>query len=273
MIGIRGALKILQVATDARRARQVVVVVDVAVHALPRRHRVGVGQGKSNRVVIERRAQPAISAVASVAGGRKLGAHVIWVRSGRVVLGVAGIALDGHGLELAIGRTLVAGIAVHRSVRARQRESVIVLLNLLHRHLPAEHRMALLAVGSQLPPVNVGVAVLAALPDVREHGLNVALDASDGAVHPAQRIARPVVIELRNRADRFPSARRMTVLTGDVQVAVRTVRARGLRVGDSQARGKRQQQNRNEFKPAPKCPHDPPLAFILTTLEKHQREF
>lgn len=38
MIGIRCALEILQVTTDARRARQVVAVVDVAVDALARRH-------------------------------------------------------------------------------------------------------------------------------------------------------------------------------------------------------------------------------------------
>ena len=40
VVRVRGALIILQVARHARRAVQVVVIVDVAIRALPRRHRV-----------------------------------------------------------------------------------------------------------------------------------------------------------------------------------------------------------------------------------------
>ena len=40
VIRITGALEILQVTAYARRTRQVVVVVDVAINALPRRYRM-----------------------------------------------------------------------------------------------------------------------------------------------------------------------------------------------------------------------------------------
>jgi hypothetical protein len=63
-------------------------------------------------------------------------------------------------------------------------------------------------------------------------------------MHAAQGISRPVVIELGNGPDRLPSVRRMTVLAGDIQIAVRAVSARRLlRVRSTHASGKRQQQN------------------------------
>jgi hypothetical protein len=75
---------------------------------------------------------------------------------------VAGKACGGHGLELAVGRVLVAGIAICRSVSAGQGEAVIVLLNFFNRHSPSAHAVALLTIGTQLAFMNVGVAVLAA---------------------------------------------------------------------------------------------------------------
>lgn len=83
------------------------------------------------------------------------------------------------------------------------------------------------------------MAVLAALPDIGEYRLDVALRACDGRMHAPQRIFRLVMIEFRNGADGFPRISRMTVLAGYVQVPVRAVRAsRGLRPGYSGASGK-----------------------------------
>jgi len=62
------------------------------------------------------------------------------------VCGVARVALGRHRLEFAIRHSLVAGIAVDGGVRSGQRETIIVLLNLLHRDLPSPNRVALFAV-------------------------------------------------------------------------------------------------------------------------------
>lgn len=87
---------------------------------------------------------------------------------------------------------------------AGQGKAVVMLLDLRHRHPPAENRVALLAVRSQLPAVNVGVAVLATLPHVGEHRLDVALRAGHRLVHATQRILRLIVVKLRNGANRMP---------------------------------------------------------------------
>ncbi len=58
MVWISRSLIILQVTTDAGCGRQVVVVVDVAIRALPRRHRVHAGQRESCEVVIKRGVGP-----------------------------------------------------------------------------------------------------------------------------------------------------------------------------------------------------------------------
>lgn len=58
MIWIGRVLEILQVAGHARGARKVVVIINVAVGTLPRRHRVQAGEWKTRGVVIKRCIQP-----------------------------------------------------------------------------------------------------------------------------------------------------------------------------------------------------------------------
>ena len=79
---------------------------------------------------------------------------------------MTGIALGRHGLKLAASGSFVARVAVHGGVRSGKRKAIVMLLDLLHADLPSLNRVALLAVRSQLPPVNIGVAILAALPDI-----------------------------------------------------------------------------------------------------------
>ena len=59
--------------TDARRRGQVIVVVDVAIRALPRRNRVHTGKRESRGVVIKRGVRPCCRVVALGTGLRKIG--------------------------------------------------------------------------------------------------------------------------------------------------------------------------------------------------------
>ena len=121
----------------------------------------------------------------TLAGGGKTCGHMVWSSRCFEVRRMAGIALRGHRLEFAGGPSLVAGITVDRSVSPSQREAVVMLLNLLNRDLPATDRMALLAVRSQLPLVNIGVTVLATLSDVSENQSDVTFSAAYRVVHAA----------------------------------------------------------------------------------------
>jgi len=92
--------------------------------------------------------------------------------------------------------------------------------------LPPGHGMTLFAIWAEFAAMNIGVAVGAILAGVGEHRLNVALRARHILVQAAQRITRLVVIEFGDGADRLPSLCRVTVLAGNVQIAVRAMSAR-----------------------------------------------
>jgi hypothetical protein len=94
--------------------------------------------------------------------------------------------------------------------------------------LPAADRVALFAVRPELPLVNIRMAVLAALSYICEYWLDVALGAIDRLVQAAERVSCLIVIEFRDRTNRPPSLRGMTVLTGNAETAVRTVRTCGF---------------------------------------------
>ncbi len=80
VIWIRGPLKILEVAANAGGAAQVVIIVDVAVEALPRRHGVSTAQGESNRIVIELGIEPVVCGMAGLARGGELCGHMVRIR-------------------------------------------------------------------------------------------------------------------------------------------------------------------------------------------------
>ena len=90
VVGIRGPLEILQVAADARGGVERVVVVDVAIGTLPRRHCVQSRQWEPRRVVVEGRIRPSAGVVALVAGLREIGRDVIRVGRALEILQVAG---------------------------------------------------------------------------------------------------------------------------------------------------------------------------------------
>ena len=83
---------VVLVARHAGRAGEVVIVVDMAVSALPRRRRVRARERESSAVVVEGRIQPGSRVVALVAGLREIRRHVIRVRRSLEVFQVTGNA-------------------------------------------------------------------------------------------------------------------------------------------------------------------------------------
>ena len=130
VIRIGRRLIILQMAIHAGGAGEVVVVVDMAIGALPRRHGMAGGQGKSDGAVIEFGVQPVVGSVTTVAGCGKVGRDVVGRPGCLEISHVARRAGRGHRLKVAGGRALVAGVAVHDRVRSSQRKPVIMLLDL-----------------------------------------------------------------------------------------------------------------------------------------------
>jgi len=117
-------------------------------------------------------------------------------------------------------------------MRAHQRETILMIANLLERCLPTPHRVTALAVGSELPAMNVGVAIGAARAYVLERQAKVALGARHFCVHAAQRIAGLVMIELRIRANRFPTRVAVALHAGNRDWPVR-VGNLGLRTSNA----------------------------------------
>ena len=89
VIGVGRALEILQMARNARGGRDVVIVVDVTIRALPRRDGVRSIQRKINRVVIETRGLPCHRAVTLLAGLREMCHHVVGIGRSLEVFQVA----------------------------------------------------------------------------------------------------------------------------------------------------------------------------------------
>lgn len=80
VVGICGALEILQMATHARVGAKGKVIVGVAIRALPRRYRVHSREWEIRKIVIKRRVRPVARIVALIASLRKIRSDVVRVR-------------------------------------------------------------------------------------------------------------------------------------------------------------------------------------------------
>lgn len=225
VVGVARLLEIRQVAAHAggRRSR----VLSTRMTGDTVQGRVHPGQSEVREFqVIKLRAQPGVNRVALLALDRKPGSNMIGC--GRLLVStlVAGVALGRKSLELPDRLAFMAVRAIQARVSSNQRKPVIVFLHPLKDDAPALHGMALLAVGTHLPAMDVGVAIGAVCSCVRKHGLGMALGAGHSLMQATERVFSVVVIELRNCADGLPSRRGVAVLTGYIQVSVRTARGR-----------------------------------------------
>ena len=192
--------------------------------------------------------EPVITGMAAIAVGSKLSSEVIGVCGRLKVLEVTRGAGRRHRLEVASCAALVTSHAIYSGVRSRQREAIIVLLDLLHRDLPSPNRVALFAVRTQLPLMNVGVAILAALSHIREDWFHVALYATHSLMHSAQWVARLIVIKFGHCADWPPRACGVAVLAWHRQISVRaSSSARNLALRHPRVCRTRQQGYCNDF--------------------------
>lgn len=116
----------------------------------------------------------------------------------------------------------MTGFALDRGMSADQWETILMTLNRLERHLPAQHRVALSAVRAEFSAMNIRVAVRAIPADVGKDRLHMALRAGDFLVHPAKRIPCLAMVEFGNRANRPPACVGVTVFAGDREGSMRT---------------------------------------------------
>lgn len=130
---------------------------------------------------------------------------MVWAGGALVVCGVAGIALGRKSLKLTCGSTLVTSLTVYRRMRADERETILMVTNRGYGNLPAFDGVAGLTIRAELSAVNVGVAIRTFLSHIGENEFHMALGALHIFVHAAQRVARLVVVKLRNAADGLPT--------------------------------------------------------------------
>jgi len=165
---------------------------------------------------------PAVHAVTGLASGRQSRGHVIQRSRGLEVLLVARDALRVQPGKHAAGSATMALFAHHRRVSPEQGKPVVVVLNRGDLDVPALHRVALLAVGAELAPVEIRMAFRALGRCFRKDQIHVAAGAGNTLVHTTQRkTGLRIVIEFHHFADRSPRSRRVTALARQGKVPVR----------------------------------------------------
>ena len=157
VIGIVRSLEIFQMARNAGRAAQVVVVVHVAVGTLPRRHSMRSSQREVHQRVIETRRLPGYRGVALLAGLGEVGRYVIGVGRSLKILQVTGDA-GGAGQIVVVIDVTIRALPWRNGVRSRQREPDRGMVEL--RIEPVVETMALFTRKGKLAGGVIGIAGL-----------------------------------------------------------------------------------------------------------------
>lgn len=168
VVRILGRGEIVSVAPEAHRRRTREAVPHMALRAGQRR--MSAGQGKTRELaVVEPRRLPNGYRVAAVASGGQPGRDVVQRSCGLKILEVARHTLRAQPDVRTGGGAEVAGVARRRGVRAQQREPVVVVANGGNLNIPPAHAVALLAILSELPPMQIRVTLRAPRRRLREN--------------------------------------------------------------------------------------------------------
>ncbi len=249
MVGVLGGVEVLDVTVNTLRggagvlaARMAVAATECSVCANQRE----AGDG----CMVELGPQPGIHPVALVALHGDTRGSMRRIRRLVVVGHVAGRALRAEpGIDSGGGASVTALARRHR-MGADQREPVGVFPRLLDRHAPTFYRVTLLAIATELPSMNIGVAGRALLADILEDPIDVARRAVNPLMHAQQRPAGlGIVVEFGVRSDGLPGCGRMATLAGNFQ---RTVRIRGAARGGPALRGREGRQTDDQGQQAEK---------------------
>lgn len=211
VIGVGRSLVVLQMAGDACGVGEAVVSVDVALRTLQRDVRAG--QREAGLAVIEGRVGPGRRSVATLAGLRQGGLHVIGVGGSLIVLEVAGHASSYRQAVVAVHMTLRAW---GRDVHTGQRETSLAVIE---SGIGPRSRVVAAGAGggnSGLRVVGVGgaleilhVAGCTIRRSAGELSVHMALGAGHSGVRPGQgKFGKGVVIE----SGRLPGGGGVTAL-------------------------------------------------------------
>jgi hypothetical protein len=118
----------LGIAAICGSGRQVVVVIDMAGGA--RHVRVAICQQEPRSAVIKLCTKPTVERMTGFACGGKLRAGVVRIGGLLVVVQMTGCASGRKSLKLADGRALVTILALHRSMSAEERKTILVIVDL-----------------------------------------------------------------------------------------------------------------------------------------------
>ena len=180
MIYRRGRIVVIGlVARHAGRARQIVVVVNVAIGTQPRRHQMRAAEREPGCAVVEGRIQPARRAVARVASLREIRRDVIRVRRPLEIGQMAGDA----------GRTIQGVVVVHVAVGTLTRR---------HCMQTGQREASAVVVEGRVQPRRCAVARVASLREIGRDVIRVgcALEIGQMASHAGSAIQVVVVVDV-----------------------------------------------------------------------------
>ena len=174
-------------------------------------------------VMVESRQLPVIHAVAGFATRGKSGGAMVDALGLLKILLVTIDTLRAQPSEDACGAAM-AGVAGDRGMSPDQRKAVQVILNRFRGDPPSLNRVTVLALRSELAPVEIRVTSRALGPGLGKNVRDVARFTGHVLMHAAQRKLSSAMVELGLRAQRREAGRRVTVLARDRNRPMRSPR-------------------------------------------------